>query len=113
MHHLFEMAHLGQHRQDGLNQHPIVPLAAAAQLQVGWIAGFGMEAGIPQDHTVMPKEVNHGMKPGVVGIRRCPNPADDAPTWLMIRHSLPPTIQRRFEMPLRPICWGLRPSRMG
>ena len=35
------------------------------------------------------------------------------PYWFSTRHRLPPTIQRWLDRPLRPICWGLRPSRMG
>lgn len=36
-----------------------------------------MEAGVPKDHTLMLKEVNRGMKPGVVDIRRYPNLVGD------------------------------------
>ena len=35
------------------------------------------------------------------------------PHWLSSRQSFPPTIHRWFERPLRPICCGLRPSRLG
>lgn len=35
MHHVLEMADLGQHRQHGLDEHAVIPFAPLAQLQVG------------------------------------------------------------------------------
>lgn len=36
-----------------------------------------------------------------------------SPHGLSSKHHVPPTIQRWFERPVRPICGALRPSRLG
>lgn len=45
---LLEMADQGQHRKHGFDQHPVVPGAARAEFQVGWIALGGVEVVIGQ-----------------------------------------------------------------
>ena len=49
MHHLFEMADQGQHRQHRFDQDAILPLPALTQFQVAGIALRSMEAGVAQD----------------------------------------------------------------
>lgn len=49
MHDLFKMADQGQHRKDGFDQHPVVPSAARAELEIGRIAVAGVEAGVGQN----------------------------------------------------------------
>src|SRR5262252_3891927 len=48
MHHLFQVADERQHREHCLHQHPVLPLAALTQFEVGRIALRGMEAGVTQ-----------------------------------------------------------------
>ena len=50
MGYFLQMPHLGQHGQGGLHQHPLVLLAPAAELQIGWITGPGMETQVGQYH---------------------------------------------------------------
>src|SRR5215475_658519 len=50
VHHLLQVAHDSQHRQDCLDEHAILPLPALTQFEVGRIALRGMEGGITQDN---------------------------------------------------------------
>src|ERR687888_1882740 len=55
MHHLFEMADERQHREHRFHEHPVLPLPALTQFEIGGIALRGMEAGITQDnHLLLP-----------------------------------------------------------
>src|SRR5262245_39722633 len=49
MHDLFEMADERQHREDGLDEHPVLPLPALTQFEITRIPLCRMEAGITQD----------------------------------------------------------------
>jgi hypothetical protein len=49
MHHLLEMTDQRQHRQDRLNQHPVVPFAAATEAQVGRLPVLLAEVDIGED----------------------------------------------------------------
>src|SRR5262249_39864118 len=44
VHDLFEMANERQHREDRLDEHPVLPYAALTQFQVGRVAVRGMKA---------------------------------------------------------------------
>src|SRR5215510_2099351 len=46
MHHLFQVTDERQHREHRLDEHPVLPLAALTQFEVGRIALRGMEAGV-------------------------------------------------------------------
>src|SRR3989475_8366400 len=50
MHYLFEMADERQHREDRLDEHPVLPLTALAQFEIARIALGGMEAGVTQNN---------------------------------------------------------------
>src|SRR6266436_8818008 len=50
MHHLLHMADERQHREHGLHQHAVLPLAALTHFEMAWIALRGMEAGVTQDN---------------------------------------------------------------
>src|SRR5262249_11656353 len=55
MHDLFEMADERQHGEPRLDEHPVLPLPALTQFEIGGIALRGMEAGITQDnHLLLP-----------------------------------------------------------
>ena len=65
--HLFEMEHhrqLGEHR---LHQHPVLPLTALTEFQVGGIAFRRMESGITQDNHLFFKLPNQPLK-GVIDV---------------------------------------------
>src|SRR5215831_9265833 len=49
MHHLCEMANERQHREHGLDEHAVLPLAARTQFEVRRVPLGGMERGIAQD----------------------------------------------------------------
>src|SRR5215471_17391172 len=66
MHHLFQVADERQHREHRLHQHPVLPLAALTQFEVGWIALRGMEAGVTQDNHPSVNVSNEPLK-GVIG----------------------------------------------
>src|SRR5919198_6549257 len=53
MHDLFEMADQGQHREHRLDEHPVLPLPALTQFEIGGIALGSMEAGITQDNHLL------------------------------------------------------------
>src|SRR5215217_30716 len=65
MHDLFEMADERQHREHRLDEHPVLPLAALTQFEVGGIALGGMEGGITQDNHPPIKLLNQPLK-GVI-----------------------------------------------
>src|SRR5262252_36296 len=65
MHDLFEMAHKRQHREDCLDEHTVLPLAALTQFQVGGVAVRGMEARVTQDDHASVDLVNEPLK-GVI-----------------------------------------------
>ena len=62
VHHLFEMAHDGQHRQDRLDEDAILPLAALTQFEVAGIPLGSMKGGITQDNHPSVKVSNQPLK---------------------------------------------------
>src|SRR5215470_14518321 len=50
MHDFLEVADEREHREDRLHEHPVLPLAALTQFEVGRIALRGMEASVTQDN---------------------------------------------------------------
>src|SRR5262252_4877427 len=67
MHDLFEMAHKRQHREDCLDEHTVLPLAALTQFQVGGVAVRRMEARVTQDDHASVDLVNEPLK-GVIDV---------------------------------------------
>src|SRR5215831_17034880 len=65
MHHLFKMADERQHREHRLDQHPVLPLAARTQFEVGRIAFRGMKGRITQDNHLVFTLPNEPLK-GVI-----------------------------------------------
>jgi hypothetical protein len=68
MAHFLAMKHGCEHRQDGFDQHPRVPSAMRTDLQVGGVAGLGMETSIGQDHQLAIKLGNQGVKMRIVDV---------------------------------------------
>lgn len=62
---LFELTHRGQHRAHGFDDHPHVPRAALADLQVGRVAHLSVKARIAQDNHLIGKLRNQPVN-GVV-----------------------------------------------
>ena len=87
MPHLLGMADHGQHRQDGFDQHSVVPFTALANLQVGRIAFGGMKACVGEEHGALVEHIDERTKPSVMGIRGRPDPAGDFPE--MVDHHAP------------------------
>src|SRR5215510_6319438 len=52
VHDLFEMADERQHREHRLDEHPVLPLTALTQFQVGGVACRSMKARVAQDNHV-------------------------------------------------------------
>ena len=74
MHDLFEMAHKRQHREDCLDEHPVLPFAALTQFQVGGVAVRGMEARVTQDNHASVDLVHEPLKGVIGGIGRATVP---------------------------------------
>ena len=85
--HLLGVAGHRQHRQDGLNQHPVVPLAPVADFQVGRVSLGGVETRVREQHRAAVEHVEQGADPSVMGIGGSPDPADDLPE--VVNHLAP------------------------
>ncbi|MEI8283160.1 MAG: hypothetical protein WCG75_12195, partial [Armatimonadota bacterium] len=48
-----------------------------AHLQVGRVGLLGVEPGVAEDHATAIENLNHRVEPRVVGVRGCPDSADD------------------------------------
>jgi len=81
------MADHGQHRQDGLDEHPVVPFATAADLQTGWIAMDRVKTRSREQYGVIVEPVKQRAKSGVVSVGGRPDPAHDFAE--MIDHDTP------------------------
>src|SRR5215510_6992183 len=79
MHHLFEMADERQHGEHRLDEHPVLPLAALTQFEVGGIAFSRMEAGITQDDHLFFNLANEPLKGVIRNIGRGTRPPHDEP----------------------------------
>ena len=79
MHHFFEVAHDGQHREHGLHEHTVLPRAALTQFEIGGIAFGGMEAGITQDYRPFFKLANQPLKGIIRDIGGGTRPPHDQP----------------------------------
>ena len=77
MHHLLQMTDERQHREHRLHQHPVLPLAALTQLEVGRIALRGMEARIAQDDHLLFALADEPLKGVICDIGRGTRPRDD------------------------------------
>src|SRR5262245_4281849 len=67
VHHLLQVAHNCQHRQDCLDEHALLLRAALTQFEVGRIPLGRMEGGIAQDDHALLKQPNEPLK-GVVDV---------------------------------------------
>ncbi len=74
---LFESHHALEEREGGLDEHSLVPGAALAELEVGRIVLFGVEAGVSQDQHLLFKVLNLAVEGGVVSVGRPAVPAHD------------------------------------
>ena len=87
VHDLLEMADQGEHRQDRLDQHTVLPLATLTQFEVGGIPLRGMKAGIAQDNHLLFKLPDEPLK-GVIG---------DIGGGTRPPHNQPPLIEQETE----------------
>ena len=76
---LFESANGSQHREDGFDDHALVPVSLGADFQVGRIAFLGVEPGVAQDNHLLFHPFNQWMERGVGDIGRVTVPADNQP----------------------------------
>src|SRR6266540_5634888 len=113
MHHLLQMADERQHGEHGLHQHALLPFPPLTQFEVARITLRSMEARIAQNNHALLTLPNQPLKRIIRSIGGGTRPRHHQPYWFSSRQSLPPTIHRWWDRPLRPICWGLRPSRIG
>ena len=90
MHDLLTVREQREQREHRFHQHAVLPLPTLTQFQVAEIPLRGM----------VTLAVAHAQ-------------ATIKLHWFSSRQRLPPAIQRWFERPVRPICWGRRPSRIG
>ena len=79
MHHLFEVADECQHGEHRLHEHPVLPLAALTQFQVGGIAFRGMKGRITQDDHLFFHLANQPLQGGIRHIGGGTRPPDDQP----------------------------------
>ena len=89
MHDFLEVADERQHRQDGLHQHALLPLAPLTEFQVGGIALRGMEGGITQDNHPPIHLLNQPLKGVIRDIGRGTRPP----------HDQSPLIEEQTEFP--------------
>src|SRR2546425_3573155 len=73
---LFEVTDHRQHRQDGLDEHAVVPLPALTQFEVDGITCHRMEGGVTQDNHALGELPNQGLKRVVRHIGRGTIPRD-------------------------------------
>src|SRR5512144_2738112 len=73
----FEVAEGDEHRQHGLDYHPVIPLASPADFEVVRIAGSGMRAGITQHPHPVVNGFREDLEMDISGVGRRPHPADD------------------------------------
>lgn len=79
MHHLFHVTDQRQHGIDRFDQHAVIPGAARTDLEVGRIAGAGMEPGVAQDQHPILEHLDQRLEQGIVHVGRRAQPTDDAP----------------------------------
>ena len=73
-----EVADVSQHRENGLNQHTDVPLAALAKAQIGRMPIHLLESGVRKDDHVVRHVVHQALKSAaIVNIGRITGPTDD------------------------------------
>src|SRR5712692_1520541 len=87
MHDFLEVADQGQHREDRLNQHAVIPRAALTQFEVGRIPRGGMEGRITEDNHALVKLPNQPLK-GLIRHVGCPT---------IPRHHQPPLVQHQTQ----------------
>lgn len=88
MEQVLEMAHIGQHRQDRLQQHALVPGPPGTELEVLWNPLGTGEAGVGQGDRLALEGLNHRQELLIMDVGRVPIPGDyfaptvDQPTEL-------------------------------
>src|SRR6476646_7036392 len=79
MGHLFEVTDIGEHREDGFDDHADIPLAALTDTQILWVPINLFKAGIREEHHVMPEFIDEMLKSGtIVDIGGVTLPINDA-----------------------------------
>ena len=68
MHHFFEVADQSQHGKDRLYLHSLIPLAPAAELEVGRVPFGRVEGGITEDHHLILEPFQQVVEMGVVNV---------------------------------------------
>ena len=77
MYHLLQMADQRQHREHGLDEHTILPLAPLTQFEIRGIALGSMEAGVAQDNHLPIHLLNQPLKGVIRDIGRVTGPPHD------------------------------------
>src|SRR5262244_3842020 len=113
VHDLFEVHDQRQHRKHCLDEHAVLPRAARTQFEVGRIPSAAWNA-VSLKTIMRPStwRISH-WKVLSATLAAAQSHPTTRPYWFNSRQSFPPTIHRWLERPFRPICCGLRPSRMG
>ena len=87
----FEVANRRQHRQDGFDQHPGIPLAAFAGFEVGRMPVFLVKAGVAEHKHLIGDAIDQGLKGGaIVDIGGGAVPANDQPQMVEQHTQLAP-----------------------
>ena len=96
MTHRFGVPCQGLRREDGLEDHTHVPLATAADLDVGWVAPGPVETGVGQDDQLAVVAGEQGLEGLVMDIGGVAIPIGHQPQLVEYHaeRSVPPTIQR-------------------
>jgi len=97
------VADLREHGEGGLDEHVVVPGAAWAALQIGQIALLAPERGVGEDDHALGEAGDEGVEGAVVDVGGIRPQAHTNPHLLSTTPSLPPTIQRWLDTPLRPM----------
>lgn len=77
MSNLLEMTHPGQHGQYCLEEHPVVPFTALAELEISGIPLGGMELGITEHEHLAFKLLDQILEVAVMHIRGVAIPSND------------------------------------
>ena len=76
VHDFREMANGGQHGQNGFDKHAFIMVEGLAHLQIGWVAFFGVEAMIGEDHGTIFEALDQRVKGTIMHIGHVTRPLD-------------------------------------
>jgi len=104
VHDLFEMADERQHGEHRLDEHPLLPLTALTQFQVGGVACRSMKAGVAQDNHAPVDLANQPLKGVIRDIGGGTRPPHDQPPLVEQETQFtpddPPVIREAFPADL-------------